>query len=86
MPCGPINDFAQALEDPHYKARGMIEEVDHPILGRMKMLGIPTKFSKTPGSVETAAPTLGQDTDAVLRDIGIPQERISQLRSTGAVQ
>jgi len=86
VPCGPINDFAQALEDPHYKARGMIEEVDHPVMGRMKMVGIPTKFSKTPGSVESAAPTLGQDTDAVLRELGISPERISHLRSTGAVQ
>ncbi|MEO6271247.1 MAG: CoA transferase, partial [Lautropia sp.] len=51
VPCGPINNFAQALDDPHFKARNMVEEVDHPILGRMKMLGIPTKFSRTPGSV-----------------------------------
>ena len=86
VPCGPINDFAEALEDPHFKARNMIEEVEHPRLGRMKMLGIPTKFSRTPGAVKTAAPTLGQDTDAVLRRLGLPQERITKLRSTGAVQ
>jgi crotonobetainyl-CoA:carnitine CoA-transferase CaiB-like acyl-CoA transferase len=86
VPCGPINDFAQALEDPHFKARGMVEEVDHPAFGRMKMLGIPTKFSKTPGMVVSAAPTLGQDTDEVLRGLGLSPERINQLRSTGAVQ
>jgi crotonobetainyl-CoA:carnitine CoA-transferase CaiB-like acyl-CoA transferase len=86
VPCGPINDFAQAMEDPHFRARDMIAEVEHPILGRMQLLGIPTKFSKTPGSVATAAPTFGQDTDAVLRRLGLPQERIAQLRSTGAVQ
>jgi len=86
VPCGPINDFSAAMEDPHFKARKMIEEVEHPILGQMKMLGIPTKFSKTPGYVNTAAPTFGQHTDAVLRRLGLPQERIAHLRSTGAVQ
>ena len=86
VPCGPINDFAQALEDPHFKARDMVEEVDHPAFGRMKMLGMPTKFSRTPGKIVSAAPTLGQHTDDVLRGLGLSQERISQLRATGAVQ
>lgn len=86
VPCGPINNFSQAMDDPHFRARDMIEEVDHPVFGRMRMLGIPTKFSKTPGSVTTAAPTFGQDTDTVLRRLGLPQERIAELRSTGAVQ
>ena len=86
VPCGPINDFAQALADPHFIARGMIEEVQHPAFGRMKMLGIPTKFSRTPGKVVSAAPTFGQDTDQVLRGLGIAEERISHLRATGAVQ
>jgi crotonobetainyl-CoA:carnitine CoA-transferase CaiB-like acyl-CoA transferase len=86
VPCGPINDFGQALEDPHFLARGMVQEVEHPVLGRMKMLGIPTKFSRTPGSVDTAAPTLGQHTDEVLRGLGMAPERIMGLRSTGVVQ
>lgn len=86
VPCGPINDFGQAMRDPHFQARGMIEEVDHPVLGRMQMVGIPTKFSKTPGKVRTAAPTLGQDTDAVLRRFGVPENRIAEMRVRGAIQ
>lgn len=86
VPCGPINDFSQAMQDPHFLARDMIEEVEHPKLGRMKMVGIPTKFSKTPGAVRTAAPTFGQDTDAVLRRLGLSQDRIAELRSRGVVQ
>lgn len=86
VPCGPINDFSQAMQDPHFLARGMIEEVEHPKLGRMKMVGIPTKFSKTPGAVRTAAPTFGQDTDAVLRRLGLSQDRIAELRSRGVVE
>ncbi len=86
VPCGPINDFGQAMADPHFLAREMVTEVDHPILGRMKMLGIPTKFSKTPGAVRTAAPTFGQDTDRVLDQLGLSAERIAALRASGAVQ
>ena len=86
VPCGPINDFGQAMADPHFLAREMVTEVDHPVLGRMKMLGIPTKFSKTPGAVRTAAPTFGQDTDRVLDQLGLSAERIAALRASGAVQ
>jgi crotonobetainyl-CoA:carnitine CoA-transferase CaiB-like acyl-CoA transferase len=86
VPSGPINDFGQALDDPHYRARGMIQKVDHPIMGSMRMLGIPTKFSRTPGAVNTAAPTLGQHTDEVLGGLGLAPERIAQLREAGVVQ
>lgn len=86
VPCGPINNFAQAMNDPHYVARGMIEEIEHPRIGSMKMIGIPTKFSKTPGAVRRPAPVLGEHTDAVLRRFGMPDERISLLRQRGAIQ
>jgi crotonobetainyl-CoA:carnitine CoA-transferase CaiB-like acyl-CoA transferase len=86
VPCGPINDFGQALDDPHFRARGMVQAVEHPILGKMEMLGIPTKFSRTPGAVNTAAPTLGQHTDEVLGRLGLAPERIAQLRAAGVVQ
>jgi crotonobetainyl-CoA:carnitine CoA-transferase CaiB-like acyl-CoA transferase len=86
VPCGPINDFGQAMNDPHYIARGMIEEIEHPKLGRMRMVGIPTKFSKTPGSIRKPAPLLGEDTDAVLRRFGVSDERLAVLRQRGAIQ
>ncbi|NPC58231.1 CaiB/BaiF CoA transferase family protein [Caenimonas soli] len=86
VPCGPVNDFGQAMQDPHYLARGMVAEVDHATLGRMKMIGIPTRFSKTPGRIHRAAPTFGQDTDEVLREFGVPQDTIREMRSRGAVQ
>jgi crotonobetainyl-CoA:carnitine CoA-transferase CaiB-like acyl-CoA transferase len=86
VPCGPINDFGQAMDDPHFRARGMVQAVEHPILGKMEMLGIPTKFSRTPGAVNTAAPTLGQHTDEVLGRLGLAPERIAQLRAAGVVQ
>ncbi len=86
VPCGPINDFGDAMNDPHYLARGMVEQIEHPKLGAMKMIGIPTKFSKTPGAIRKAAPLLGEDTDLVLRNFGVPEDQIASLRARGAVQ
>lgn len=86
VPCGPINDFGQAVNDPHYAARGMIQELDHPRLGRMKTIGIPTHFSHTPGRVRTAAPLHGQHTDEVLERFGVDAARRAQLREAGAIQ
>ena len=66
VPCGRINTVAQALDDPHTAARRMVETVEHPTIGALKMLGIPFKFSDTPASVRRAPPTLGQHTDEIL--------------------
>ncbi|MBV7483456.1 CaiB/BaiF CoA-transferase family protein [Bordetella sp. BOR01] len=86
VPCGPINNFAQAMQDPHFLARGMIQEIDHPKLGRMQTLGTPTKFSKTPTSLRKAAPTLGQDTARTLRRFGVDDKQIDAMRARGALQ
>ena len=86
VPCGPINNFKQAMEDEHYLARGMIEEIDHPVIGRMKMIGIPSKLSRTPGKVRTPAPTMGRDTDMVLRQLGVSDDELKHLRKAGSIQ
>lgn len=86
VPCGPVNDFGQAMNDPHYLARDMVVSVEHPTIGPMKTIGIPTKFSATPGSIRKAAPTFGQDTDAVLQAFGVDSQRIAAMRARGVVQ
>ena len=80
VPCGKINSVADALADPHTVARGMIETVEHPTIGALKMLGIPFKFSDTQCSVRHAPPTLGQHTDEILAEIGHDAGSIAQLR------
>jgi crotonobetainyl-CoA:carnitine CoA-transferase CaiB-like acyl-CoA transferase len=80
---GPVYSLAEALEDPHNLAREMVVEVDHPTLGKIKTLGIGTKFSDTPGSVRTTAPLAGQHTDDVLAAIGYDAAAIAALKERG---
>jgi crotonobetainyl-CoA:carnitine CoA-transferase CaiB-like acyl-CoA transferase len=57
----------------------------HAALGDLDVPGVPVKLSGTPGSVRLAPPVLGQDTDALLEELGYPAERIEELREAGAV-
>lgn len=86
VPAGPINNFEQALADPQYQARDMILEMDHPIIGKMKTIGFPSKLSLTPAQVRMPAPGYAQHTDEVLEDLGIDAERRSALRQRGVIK
>jgi crotonobetainyl-CoA:carnitine CoA-transferase CaiB-like acyl-CoA transferase len=85
LPCGPVYDMLQALGDPQTLARQMVVEVEHAAEGRVKALGLPVKFSNTPGKVCTGAPLYGQHTREVLREHGFTDDEISALQSEGAV-
>jgi formyl-CoA transferase len=69
VPAGPIHDFAQVFADAHTHARQMIEEVDHPVAGRVRTLGFPLKMSDTPLRVRHAPPLLGQHSTEILREL-----------------
>jgi crotonobetainyl-CoA:carnitine CoA-transferase CaiB-like acyl-CoA transferase len=85
VPVGPINNIGEMLADPQVEAREMVVEVKHPTAGKMKALGLPIKFSDTPGSVRTAAPLLGQHTRVVLMSLGYSDKEIKSLEKNGAV-
>ena len=70
IPCGSVRDIGEVLDDPQVAARNMIQTVDHQTLGSINVLGTPLKLSETPGAVRQAPPTLGQHTDAILREFG----------------
>ncbi len=69
VPAGPIRDYKQVLtSDPHVKARGMIASFQHPVEGETQVLASPLKLHRTPVSVRSAPPLLGQHTDEVLEE------------------
>ena len=85
VPAGPINTVPEALDDPHVHARGMVQELAHPDAGRVKGLGNPVKLSATPPAMRKAAPRLGEDTDAILAELGLDPPAIAALRAKGVV-
>jgi crotonobetainyl-CoA:carnitine CoA-transferase CaiB-like acyl-CoA transferase len=85
VPAGPIYNMAQVYEDPHVRAREMLVELDHPIAGTIKNIGIPVKLSRTPGRIRRPAPLLGQHTEEVLHWLGLDQAQIGKLRAAGAI-
>jgi crotonobetainyl-CoA:carnitine CoA-transferase CaiB-like acyl-CoA transferase len=85
VPCGPILSPDQILGHPHMAAREMIVGLEHPTAGLVKSLGNPMKLSRTPVQYRKAAPVLGGDTDAILRDLGYSERDVESLRNRGAV-
>jgi crotonobetainyl-CoA:carnitine CoA-transferase CaiB-like acyl-CoA transferase len=85
VPCGPINSIAEMAADPQTLAREMVVELDHPLAGRTRALGLPIKLSSTPGGVKRPAPTFGQHTREVLAEFGFSVAEIDSLYAANAV-
>lgn len=86
IPCGAVRDLEQVFTDPQILERAMVVALDHPIAGAIRQLGVPVKLGGTPGAVRTPPPTLGQHTDAILRDdLGFDAAEIARLHAAGAV-
>ncbi|HEV8438695.1 MAG TPA: CoA transferase [Methylomirabilota bacterium] len=86
IPVGAINTLAEVVEHPQVAARQALVEMDHPRAGTVRMVGAPVRLSETPGSVRTPAPTLGEHTDRVLRELlGLDADEVASLRATGAI-
>ena len=79
--CGPVNNIAQVVEDPHIRQRGMVVEVEHPRVGKLKLIGTPMKFSRTPCRIEKASPDLSAQTKEILNGLlGMSAEEINELK------
>ncbi|MES2400145.1 MAG: CaiB/BaiF CoA-transferase family protein [Pseudomonadota bacterium] len=85
VPAGKIYTVADIAADPHYAARGMLQTVQMDDGAEIAVPGFVPKLSATPGSQRRNAPALGQDTDAVLREVGLTEAQISALRERGVV-
>ncbi|MDQ0339956.1 crotonobetainyl-CoA:carnitine CoA-transferase CaiB-like acyl-CoA transferase [Caldalkalibacillus uzonensis] len=85
IPCGPILSYDQALQNEHILARDMVQEVEHPVAGKVKTLGFPGKLSATPGHIYRPAPTLGQHSEEILQSLRFSAEEIKQLQEEDVI-
>jgi formyl-CoA transferase len=85
VPAGRIYNVADIAADPHYQARGMIEQIQLDDGSSLSLPGIVPKLSRTPGGHVRNAPSIGQDTEAVLQEIGLSAEQIQALKARGIV-
>ena len=85
IPCGPINNYEEALRDPQVLARRMVQQIDHPTFGTVQTLGSPLKLSATPPVTDRRAPLFGEHTAQVLREAGYTDVEIATMRHAGAI-
>ncbi len=85
VPCTAVNSIDKVVVDPQVLARDMVSCVEHPTAGVVRMAGLPVKLSQNPGAVRSAAPLLGEHSDAILKEAGYSADEISWLRSNGVI-
>jgi formyl-CoA transferase/CoA:oxalate CoA-transferase len=86
IPVGKVNTLAEAVAHPQAAARGSLVDIEHPSVGKARVVGVPARLSATPGSVRTPSPRLGEHTDEVLRDLlGLGAPEIGALRAAKAI-
>lgn len=85
IPTGRINQLSDILESDLAKARGTVQNMDHPKIGKIRTLGIPIKLSDSPGMIRLPPPTLGQHTEEVLHELGYSGDEIKEMRTEGTI-
>ena len=85
VPAGPVYDVLQMQADPQARAREMVTMVEHVREGEVETIGLPIKFSDTPGSVRSGAPVYGQHSREVLKEAGFGEAELEALLAEGAV-
>ena len=82
IPMGAINTIDAVVAHPQVAARGTLVECDHPVAGRIRLVGPPVRMSETPGAVRAPAPLLGEHTAEVLKTrLGLSEDELERLRS-----
>jgi crotonobetainyl-CoA:carnitine CoA-transferase CaiB-like acyl-CoA transferase len=85
VPCSVARPIEDMFEHPQVKALGMTAHVAHPVVGGMRMLGVPLQFSDTPSRQQQPAPALGEHTEEILQDLGYTAEQVAALKRAKAI-
>jgi len=86
LPCGAVRTVEEVVNDPHLEAREMVNEIDHPTYGKIKVPGSPIRLSKSDWSDIEPAPTKGEDNSRVLRErLGLSDAEIEVLEADGVI-
>ncbi|MDS0476909.1 CaiB/BaiF CoA-transferase family protein [Natrinema sp. 1APR25-10V2] len=85
LPVGPVYDVEEALENKQVQSREMITEMEHPAAGKISVIEHPLNFTNADTGFEDAPPLLGEDTEAVVHDLGYTDEQINELREADAI-
>ena len=80
IPCGPINNIEEVFNDPQVKYSNIVESVNHPKLGKIKLVGQAMKLSRTPSKLKKAAPEKGEHTKEILTELGYNDREIKNLK------
>lgn len=85
IPSGPMHDLDALIDDPHLAAVGLLQNVVHPTEGETRVVGPAATWTRTPPSIRTSAPRLGEQGAAILREAGFTDIEIEDLARTGAL-
>jgi formyl-CoA transferase len=85
VPGAPINTLPEVFADPQVRALGTVIEAPHPTAGTVPMVRWPFELERTPASLRHAPPLLGQHTDELLKELGLPDGEIAELRGDGSI-
>jgi crotonobetainyl-CoA:carnitine CoA-transferase CaiB-like acyl-CoA transferase len=86
VPCARVNDFAEVFDHPQIKARGVVKEVEHPRLGTMRLARNPILFDHGGPEVARPAPTLGEHSEEILKELGYGGGDIQKLVAAGVTK
>lgn len=81
----PVNSVSEACKDPQVLAREMIVTQNHPKLGTVKNLASPIKMSRTPATIRTFAPELGENNEEILKSLNYSDDQISHFKDKGVI-
>lgn len=84
--CGIVQEVPEVLQDPHLRARGTLQDITHPIVGKVTVIGSPVRFAEEPPTIDSPSPTLGQHNELIYGQLlGLSAQEIASLQEQGVI-